>query len=73
MRQHDFEDVLKLFEAEGWKLVRIQEEYRIFKDFKGSDPLPWPIPVIDKKVDDYYVQQFKKYVKDKKKRPEDPG
>jgi hypothetical protein len=63
MREYDFEEVLELFESHGWKLQRTQGEYRIFKDYKGNDKLPWPIPVNKRKVDIYYVEKFKEYIK----------
>ena len=64
----DFEDVLKLFESEGYKLQRLESEYRILKDSKGYDKLPWPIPVKKGKVDIYYVEKFKEYIKNRKSR-----
>ncbi len=62
----DFEEVLKLFELHGWKLQKIEEEYRIFRDYEGDDELPWPIPVKKGKVDVYYVEKFKEYLNNKK-------
>jgi len=58
----DFPRVLDLFEANGWKLQKIYEPYRVFvKD----DELPWLIPVYDRKVDAEYVAKFKRFLEEK--------
>lgn len=61
-----FEEVISVFESHGWELQKIQGEYRIFKDYKGNDELPWPVPV-DKKgmVDIYYVEKFEQHINNK--------
>ncbi len=61
-----FEEVLELFESYGWELQKIQGEYRIFKDSTGEDKLPWPIPVKEGLVSEYYVEKFKEYIENKK-------
>jgi hypothetical protein len=57
----EFEAVLELFEAHGWRLQKIYEPYRVFvKD----DELPWLIPVHERKVDAEYVEKFREFLKD---------
>ena len=58
----EFQRVLEMFEAHGWKLKRICEPYRVF--VKG-DELPWLIPVEDRKVDAEYVAKFKRFLKER--------
>ena len=63
MTEHvGFEEVLKLFEAKGWKLQRIWEPYRVFVK---EGELPWLIPVHNRKVDIEYVDKFKKFLEDR--------
>ena len=61
-----FQEVLELFESYGWALQKIQGEYRIFKDSTGKDKLPWPVPVKDGLVSEYYVEKFKEYIESKR-------
>ena len=62
MATYLFEDVLELFEANGWVLQKIYEPYRVFIK-KGE--LPWLIPVHDKKVDAEYVKKFREFLKER--------
>jgi hypothetical protein len=63
----DFEEVLKLFEKNGWVLQRIWSPYRIFMK-KGE--LPFLIPVQEGKVNDEYVKKIKDYFEGKGQKPE---
>ena len=62
MSNINFDDVLELFEANGWKLQKIYEPYRVFVK---NEELPWLIPVHDKKVDEEYVKKFKAFLKER--------
>lgn len=59
----NFQKVLELFESHGWKLQRIYNPYRVFT--KDSEPLPFLIPVHNRKVDVIYVEKFKKFLGNK--------
>lgn len=54
---HDmaFEDVLELFESQGWTLFKIWPPYRVFMK---EGELPWLIPVHDNIVDVEYVRKI---------------
>lgn len=61
-KDSNFEDVLKLFEENGWVLQRIWSPYRVF--MKDGE-LPWMIPVQEGKVDYEYVKKIKDYFESK--------
>ncbi len=75
-----FEEVLKLFESEGYELYPVVSddykpegwkvdwsEQRIFRH--PDDPSAWPftIPVKNRKVDIYYVEKIQQYFKERKR------
>jgi len=59
-----FEEVLRLFEENGWKLYRIQGRNRIFT--KEGERYPCIIPVEGKKVKVVYVEEIEQFFKEKK-------
>jgi hypothetical protein len=62
MTEHvPFSQILELFEKHGWRLMRIEGEYRLFEK-PGSEELPYPVPVQDKKVERYYVDKIRQYL-----------
>lgn len=61
----DFEEVLKLFEKNGWVLQRIWPPYRIF--IKEGE-LPFLIPVHEGKVSYEYVKKINDYFESKDER-----
>lgn len=57
-----FEEILELFEKNGWVLQKIYSPYRVFvKD----DELPWLIPVHEGKVSYEYVKKINDYFEGK--------
>lgn len=66
-KEMDFEEVLELFEKNGWVLQRIWSPYRIFMK---EGELPWMIPVQEGKVNDEYVKKIKDYFESKGQKPE---
>jgi predicted RNA binding protein YcfA (HicA-like mRNA interferase family) len=60
----NFNEVLELFEANGWKLSRIQGCNRVFT--KAGEKCPCVIPVENKKVKAEYVEEIKQFFKEKK-------
>jgi predicted RNA binding protein YcfA (HicA-like mRNA interferase family) len=61
---NNFEEVLRLFEENGWKLYRIQGRNRIFT--KDGERHPCVIPVENKKVKAEYVEEIKQFLREKK-------
>ena len=53
-----FSEVLELLEAHGWKLKRISKPYRVF--VHPEEPLPFLIPVYDKRVPIAYVTKIQR-------------
>ena len=66
---YNFEEVLGLFEANGWQFRRVQGRYRVFTK-EGEEPCT--IPVENKKVKAEYVEEIKKFFKDKQSEDRDP-
>ena len=58
----DFEQILALFEANGWVLQKIWPPYRVFVK---EGELPWLIPVHNNEVDYEYVEKIKAYFEQK--------
>jgi len=56
----DFKDVLRLFEINGWALLKVWKPYRVFSK---EGRLLWLIPVHDGKVDYEYVKKIINYFK----------
>ena len=67
---YNFEEVLGLFEANGWKLRRIQGSYRVFTK---TGEYPFTIPVENKKVKVEYVEEIKQFFKDKQSEGRNPN
>lgn len=55
-----FKAVIELFEAHGWKLKKICGPYRVFT--KEGEPLPFLIPVHEKKVHVEYFNKAKAFL-----------
>jgi len=66
----NFEEVLGLFEAHGWKLYRTQGCYRIFKK---ANEYPYVIPVENKKVKAEYVEKIEQFFKEEQGSGEIPN
>ena len=56
-----FEEILELFESQGWELARIWKPYRVFMK---EGELPFLVPVRDGKVDIEYVRKIEDFFKD---------
>ena len=63
-KDNNFEEVLRLFEENGWKLYRIQGRNRVFT--KAGERHPCVIPVENKKVKIEHVEEIKQFFKEKK-------
>ena len=57
-----FEEILELFESNGWVLQRIFRNYRVFREPK--EDFYWTILVNDEKVNYEIARQIKEYFKD---------
>jgi predicted RNA binding protein YcfA (HicA-like mRNA interferase family) len=55
-----FSNVLAFLEAHGWVLQRVWGPYRVF--VSERDPLPFLIPVCDRKVSEEYIKKIEKLV-----------
>jgi len=64
----DFEEILLLFEKNGWMLQKIWSPYRVF--IKEGE-LPWLIPVCEGKVDYEYLKKIKAYFENRQERKSD--
>lgn len=60
----EFEGVLKLFELNGWVLMKRVGNCRVFMSLDKSDESTITIPVKDKKVSIVYCDRIKKYFED---------
>ena len=61
-RSENFEEILKLFEENGWVLQRIWTPYRVFMK---EGELPWLIPVYEGKVNYEYIKKVNDYFESK--------
>ncbi len=56
-----FDEILGLFESNGWVLQRIQGNYRVFRE--PREDFYWTVPVLNGRVSDEIAGQIKEYFK----------